>query len=119
MMELLRNHPHQKTVQRTPPQLLGIGPNNRKKMIDNYFYKFACNGDGPRELTFADLLEYLKRIVFKAACIMTLYHQKQKDDQPILQKDDFPALNAYLEELEFKWPADEDSAAQNIENDQE
>ena len=78
----------------------------RKKPIINYFYRYAYDSESQsqRDLSLADLLEYLKRIVFKGACIISNFHQKQEKT--------VPALNAYLEELKFEWP-DQDEDVQN------
>ena len=60
--------------------------------IPNYFWEYAQDKAG-NNLTYEDLLEYLKRCVFKAACSISAYNQTAHEN--------LKALDAYLLELEY------------------
>ena len=78
MMRLLKN-PDLKTVEieenQCPKKLTIIeSPYGRNIELVNYFHKYAYDSnERVRSLKFEDLLEFLQRVVFKAACIITYF----------------------------------------------
>ena len=90
IMKLLRDDTNPKTVRVSPRQHLRELKEHISE-IPNLFWDYAQ--DNGNKLTYEDLLEYLKRCVFKAACSISAYNQTAHKN--------LKALDAYLLELEY------------------
>ena len=96
IMKLLKDPTKPKTVRLNPRQLLRQ-QKDRKNEIPNLFFDYAK--DNGNNLTYEDLLEYLKRCVFKAACSISTFNQTAHKN--------LKAIDAYLEELEYPIKAED------------
>ena len=86
-----------KTVKVEPKEQLRVeipkeSGKDKVTAIPNFFWEYAQDKEG-NNLTYEDLLEYLKRCVFKAACSISVYNQTAHEN--------LKALDAYLLELEY------------------
>ena len=90
IMKLLKDPSKPKTVRVNPRQLLRQQKDGKNE-IQNLFWDYAQ--DNGNNLTYEDLLEYLKRCVFKAACSISTFN--------LTAHKNLKAIDAYLEELEY------------------